>query len=447
MTPFHQQKSAGFILAGMQSSSGKTAITCMILSALQRRGLAIQPFKVGPDFIDPSYHTHYANRPCINLDTWLMGQEQVVQNVKQYGAGRLGVIEGVMGLFDGASPTSDEGSTMELARLLDWPIILIVPCQKVGRSVGAAIRGFIEQAGNHRIAGLILNQVGGIGHGSYLKEALADLKIPILGVISFDDSLKWPERHLGLQAQSEMQLPTTDTLATLAESVLDFDTILSWLAPRKEEINGERFASQRFQQKRIGIARDEAFHFYYHANLEFFRQAGATLIEFSPLHDQALPTNLDGIVFGGGFPEVFAEQLADNQSMRQSIAQAIHDDLPCYAECGGLMLLAEELRTLTGEVFPMAGVIPEAVQMTSRLQNFGYCFSTPLLSSSQSSWRGHEFHYSQWLGELSHANLWKVAKKTRKTSRTEGYEQNRLHASYVHLYFPTASSVLENLFV
>lgn len=436
-----QFKKHGLILAGMQSSSGKTALTCMLLAALRQRGVPLQPFKVGPDFIDPGYHNHYTPRPSVNLDSWMMGQSGVLESVKTHGAGNLSIVEGVMGLFDGASPSTDEGSTLELAQWLDWPIVLVVPCQKVGRSIGAAIRGFVEQAGRQRIAGLILNQIGSTGHELYLKEALADLKLPIVGAIPSNPLLDWQERHLGLQASSEKALPSVEELAKLGESVLDLSLLQSWLSPAPpQELEVQDEAQNIY---RIGVARDEAFHFYYHANLEYLRAQGATLVEFSPLQGQVLPSDLDGVVFGGGFPEVFGEQLADNQSMRRSIAQAVDSGMPCYAECGGLMLLSEELKTVSGQAYPMAGVLPGTVQMTPRLQNFGYCWAST--SAAEPSWKGHEFHYSQWHGEANHANLWTVSKKNRKTSRKEGYGNQNLHASYVHLHFPSSAPVLNSL--
>ena len=188
------------ILAGLQSGSGKTAVTCMLLASLVRRGVPVQPFKVGPDFIDPAYHARYAGRPSRNLDAWLMGPERLTNEADAHVSGRVGVIEGVMGLFDGSDAGSDEGSTMEVARLLGWPVILVVPCAKAGRSLAAALRGFAAEAGAGWIRGVILNQVSGESHAEYLREAIAPLRLPVLGAVPRDALLQWPERHLGLQA-------------------------------------------------------------------------------------------------------------------------------------------------------------------------------------------------------------------------------------------------------
>ncbi|MFZ9008568.1 MAG: cobyrinate a,c-diamide synthase, partial [bacterium] len=294
---------SGIVLAGLQSSSGKTALTCLLLAGLQKRGVPVQPFKAGPDYLDPAYHQHFASCPSINLDSWMMGRSEVVRLVQKYGTGKLGLLEGVMGLFDGASPVSDEGSTLELSRWLNWPIVLVVPAAKAGRSVRAAIRGFQLEAGADRIRGLILNQVSGESHADYLKQALADLKIPILGALPRLPELQWPERHLGLQAVSETSLPDRASLGRLAEQYLNLDQFLS-LAPQPEQCSVSEVIETSVKPScRIGVAQDAAFHFHYHENLEWLRQQGAELVQFSPLEDSTLPPALDGILLSGGFPE------------------------------------------------------------------------------------------------------------------------------------------------
>ena len=432
---------SGIVLAGLQSSSGKTALTCLLVAGLQKRGVPVQPFKAGPDYLDPAYHQHFASCPSINLDSWMMGRSEVARLVQKYGTGKLGLLEGVMGLFDGASPVSDEGSTLELACWLNWPIVLVVPAAKAGRSVRAAIRGFQLEAGADRIRGLILNQVSGESHADYLKQALADLKIPILGALP---RLQWPERHLGLQAVSETSLPDRASLGGLAEQYLNLDQFLS-LAPQPEQCSvSEEMETPVKSSCRIGLAQDAAFHFHYHENLEWLCQHGAELVKFSPLEDSTLPPALDGILLSGGFPECFAERLSDNQSMLKDLKECIEAGGSCYAECGGLMLLADSLRLLNGNEYPMAGVIPGTVSMTSRLQHFGYSEATP--TNHWESWRGHEFHHSKWEQETSQANAWTVTKRNRVGSRLEGYRYRNLHASYIHLYFPKAGPLLSELF-
>jgi len=435
---------SGIVLAGLQSSSGKTALTCLLLAGLQKRGVPVQPFKAGPDYLDPAYHQHFASCPSINLDSWMMGRSEVVRLVQKYGTGKLGLLEGVMGLFDGASPVSDEGSTLELSRWLNWPIVLVVPAAKAGRSVRAAIRGFQLEAGADRIRGLILNQVSGEPHADYLKQALADLKIPILGALPRLPELQWPERHLGLQAVSETSLPDRASLESLAEQYLNLDQFLS-LAPQPEQYSVSKVIEIPVRPScRIGVAQDSAFHFHYHENLEWLRHQGAELVKISPLEDSTLPPALDGILLSGGFPECFAEKLSTNQSMLKELKEFIEAGGSCYAECGGLMLLADSLRLLNGDQYPMAGVIPGTVSMTSKLQHFGYSEATP--TNHRESWRGHEFHHSKWEQESSQANAWTVTKRNRMGSRLEGYRYRNLHASYIHLYFPKAAPLLSELF-
>ena len=307
--------SSGLIVAGMQSSGGKTAVTCMLLAALAECGLAVQPFKVGQDFIDPGYHSRFAGTASRNLDAWMMGSDGVAREAAAHGAGKISIAEGVMGLFDGSDVRSDEGSTMELARLLGWPVVLVVPSAKAGRSLAVALLGFIEEAGNGRIAGVILNQVRGTSHADYLREAIAPLKIPVLGAVPVCEELAWPERHLGLQASQERAFPARKELAQLAEKHLDLPRILAMLSPMPAQT---KIGPTNAKHLRIGLARDEAFHFYYESNLDYLRR-GAELVEFSPIHDSALPNGIDGVVFGGGFPEVYADALSQNESMRSEI--------------------------------------------------------------------------------------------------------------------------------
>ena len=374
----------------------------------------------------------------------MMGRSEVVRLVQKYGTGKLSLLEGVMGLFDGASPVSDEGSTLELSCWLNWPIVLVVPAAKAGRSVRAAIRGFQLEAGADRIRGLILNQVSGESHADYLKQALADLKIPILGALPRLPELQWLERYLGLQAVSETSLPDRPSLGRLAEQYLNLDQFLS-LAPQPEQCSVSEVIETPVRPScRIGVAQDSAFHFHYHENLEWLRHQGAELVQFSPLEDSTLPPALDGILLSGGFPECFAEKLSANQSMLKELKEFIEAGGSCYAECGGLMLLADSLRLLNGDQYPMAGVIPGTVSMTSKLQHFGYSEATP--TNHPESWRGHEFHHSKWEQETSRANAWTVTKRNRIGSRLEGYRYRNLHASYIHLYFPKAAPLLSELF-
>jgi cobyrinic acid a,c-diamide synthase len=374
-----------------------------------------------------------------------MGREHILQAAKEFTENAFGITEGVMGLFDGSDPTNDSGSTMEVGRWLRWPILLVVPCQNSGRSITAAIQGFVAEAGGpEHFAGIILNQVNSESHADYLSKACASLQIPILGALPEIPELRWPERHLGLQPGVEQKLPEADHLAELAEKYFDLKLLIKKfpaLSPSAVPVKKLHSALPKFS-KRIAVAQDEAFHFYYVANLEWLRQQGAEIVSFSPLHDNKVPENVDALILGGGFPEVFAEKISANKSMLSSIKKTVESGIPTYAECGGLMVLAEVLKLKSGQSLAMAGVVPGMVEMTKRLQYFGYC-KIDLPKSGEV--RGHEFHYSRWTEESTHANLWDVTRHSTGNSRREGYSTANLHASYVHLYFPQAAPLIREV--
>jgi len=374
-----------------------------------------------------------------------MDREHILQTAKKFTGNAFGIAEGVMGLFDGSDPTNDSGSTMEIARRLNWPILLVVPCQNSGRSITVAIQGFVAEAGGpEHFAGIILNQVNSESHADYLSKACASLQIPILGALPEIPDLRWPERHLGLQPGVEQKLPEANQLAELAEKYFDLELlfknfpVLFTLAAHEKKRHS---APPKFN-KRIAVGQDEAFHFYYVANLEWLRQHGAEIVSFSPLHDNKVPENVDGLILGGGFPEVFAEKMSANRSMLISLKKSVESGIPCYAECGGLMLLADGLKVHSGRCYSMAGVVPGMVEMTKQLQNFGYCKIDSLKSGEI---RGHEFHYSRWSEETKQANLWEVTRYSTGNSRREGYRTANLHASYVHLYFPQAAPLIREV--
>ena len=433
----------GVIIAGTQSSSGKTAVAALLLAALRQRGIPVQPFKVGPDFIDPGYHRAYAGTDSVNLDAWIMGEAEVRRAVERFTRNAVGVVEGVMGLFDGANPDNDAGSTFEIACWLGWPLLLVVPCAHAGRSIVASIRGFLHEAGPERCLGVILNQASSEGHATYLRKACASLEVPLLGIVPKLPELDWPERHLGLQASTERELPEPEILAKLAEQHLEMEQILSAVNPPAEESQRRSETPQPASvRKRIGVAQDAAFHFYYRANLEWLREQGVEVVPFSPLSDSAVPENLDGLVLGGGFPEVFVEQVSGNGALLKSLREAVASGMPCYAECGGLMMLAEGLETKEDRRFPMVGVVPGTVRMTDQLQHFGYCRG---VAEGLPEARGHEFHHSEWVEESELANLWTVTRHSTGASRREGFHTETLHASYVHLHFPQAAPLVRKV--
>ncbi len=438
----------GILISAMSSSQGKTLVSCMIAAGLTKRGVAIQGFKAGPDYIDPAYMSHYSNSSSRNLDLWLMGENWVKQEYATHTLERYGLIEGVMGLFDGASSLNNEGSSYELAKTLNLPVILNIACGTVARTMVIAIKGLITEAGEDVIKGIILNRVKSASYSNYLREAFSELNIPILGSIPNIDYGDWSERHLGLQASQETDLASIEQFADLAEKHIDLDGIMKILKTCQPSVTlaNKNPIDAKPQSKRIAIAKDAAFHFYYKANLDWLEQEGAELVEFSPLEDKQLPESVDGILLGGGFPEVFLKQLSENIEMKSAIKSFIESDHPCYAECGGLMYLIEHLIDRNGRTHDMAGVIPGSITMTPSLQNFGYSSISNINTEHSESYKGHEFHYSKWNEESQYANAWNVTKKRDGTQRKEGYTYKKLLASYVHLYFPQASEQIRRVF-
>ena len=440
------KKNSGIIIAGMNSSDGKTFVTCLLLSALVKRGISVQPFKIGPDYIDPGYHSHFSLRHSLNIDPWIMGKELVISETKKFTENAFGLAEGVMGLFDGSEKQTDVGSSMEVSRWLNWQILLVVPCKNAGRSITAAIKGYVSEAGGIKhFAGIILNKVNSASHGEYLLKACAPLNIPLIGSLTEESKFFWPERHLGLQPMLERKCVDREDLADFAEENIKIDFLLNKFSLK----SGSRFVSKSKNRirsnypKRIAVAQDEAFHFYYAANLSWLKEQGLEIVLFSPLHDLQVPKDTDAIILGGGFPEVFAEKISLNKNMIESLRKSIESGMPCYAECGGMMILAEGLKLCSGELFSMAGVVPGIIEMTKQLQHFGYCkINLPGFGEI----RGHEFHYSTWSKEEEMANLWSVTRHSTGVSRNEGYRVSKLHASYVHLYFPQVASLICDFF-
>jgi cobyrinic acid a,c-diamide synthase len=338
-------------IAGERSGVGKTTVTLALLAALRRRKLTVQSFKVGPDYIDPMFHAYVTGRACRNLDPILTSNTYVQQCFDRHSqTADCALIEGVMGLFDGASGLTDIGSTAQVAKLLNVPVVLILNCSSTSRSIAAIAHGYQTFDPQVQIAGLILNQVGSDRHLELLTAALSSLHLPILGVLRRRDDISIPDRHLGLIPAGELTdlNGTLDRLATVGETCFDWDKLLPLLATTPEltrpnfpiqsqhvqigqHWNGAKITATP-AKIRIAIAQDAAFNFYYADNLDLLRELGAELVEWSPLQDLQLPPNVQGLYFGGGYPEVFAETLAANQSARASVKAAINRGMPTYAD-------------------------------------------------------------------------------------------------------------------
>jgi|GEM_PF-20312 len=440
------------LIAGTHSGVGKTTVSLGLTLALSRAGFQIQSFKVGPDYIDPGYLGRAAGRPCRNLDTWLMPKARLPALLARASEGaNAALIEGVMGLYDGRGAIGEEGSTAEIAKQLECPVLLVLDVSAVSRSAAAMVKGFQQMDRAVQIAGCVVNRVGSVGHYRLVKEGIERLTgVPVVGWLAQDARLKMPERHLGLVPWQEQRdwKKILGLLQRQARASFDLPAIVRIMeraSPvRPESVEGRTVrASTKLSMNGkipIAVARDEAFHFYYPENLELLEAHGAEIVPFSLLKDQRLPTGIGGLYLGGGFPEAFARDLAGNRSMRKEIHRAVRADLPTYAECGGLMVLSRSLRTLDGRSHPMVGVIPADVRMTDRLQNFGYqevkARKSNVLARAGEQARGHEFHHSALRAVPSARwSAYQVQARRGGESRLEGYAKGSLLASYIHLHF------------
>jgi cobyrinic acid a,c-diamide synthase len=434
------------VLAGVSSGVGKTTMTTAFIAHIRTRGITVQPFKVGPDYIDPSHLACAASQPCYNLDTWMMPPGRMLDVFCAAAASAdIAVIEGMMGLYDGQSSTSDRGSTAEVAKILQAPVVLIFDAGAMARSAAAVALGFQHLDPQVRIAGVIANRVGGAGHAHLLQEAIeAETGIPFLGYVRHSPDALVSERHLGLVPAAE-RLVSAQQLTKLGEQfgqTCDSEKLfaLAREAPPIEHSSEELFSSKETtgERVRIAIAQDEAFNFYYPDTLDFLRLAGAELVSFSPLHHTVLPEHIGGIYIGGGFPEEYAHRLSANERMRAALARLIGKDMPCYAECGGLMYLCQSIRHASGEEMPMVGAIARQSVMSRDPGGLviGYREATALrdtlLTRQGEVVRGHEFHYSCLNAPLVREE---AAYEFTAYGQVEGFAQGNLLATYVHLSF------------
>lgn len=431
---------ARLVIAGVSSGVGKTTVTVALARALRARGLRVALFKCGPDYLDPTYHARASDGPSHNLDGWMMGREAVQATFARAARDAdIALIEGVMGLFDGASPIGEEGSTAEIAKWLGAPVLLVCDASGMARSIAALAHGFATFDPGLRVAGLIANRLGSRGHLDLLRKAVTSPAL--VGGLPREAALAFPERHLGLRTASSEALPEPLFAAWGARAAewLDVEYILDLArtaSPLPEPRARESSAAP--PRCRIGLAFDEAFHFYYDDNLRRLEELGAELVRFSPIRDSRLP-EVDGLYVGGGYPEAHAAELSRNQAMRDDVAAFARGGGPVYAECGGLMYLCTSIRTLAGEVHPMVGLVPAEVEMRDKLQALGYVevetqIVTPL-GPPGLRFRGHQFRYSELhlRGEVEHA--YRLRKRRGGDVVREGYRIGNTIASYVHAHW------------
>jgi cobyrinic acid a,c-diamide synthase len=441
------------VIAGERSGVGKTTVTLALLAALRRHYRnKVQSFKVGPDYIDPMFHQFVTERACRNLDSVLTSEAYVSKCFQQHcQLAEYALVEGVMGLFDGVTGKQDWASTAHVARLLNLPIVLVINCSSTAGSIAAIAHGYTTFDSRLQFAGVVLNRVGSDRHLELLQDALAPLHLPILGVLRRQDEIQIPDRHLGLIPTAELpELQTViDRLTYLGETCFNWDLLLPLLAPS----TGVTVSSPPIPQPtlRLAIARDQAFSFYYADNLDLLKSVGFELVPWSPMQDSALPENIQGLYFGGGFPEVFAEALSENQLAQEAVKAAVTGGMPTYAECGGLMYLSDRIRDFDNKAYPMVGIFPTEAQMGKTL-TLGYRQATvqpmsadtdehSLLAPNATVW-GHEFHRSNLTTEAEQP-LFKMQNYDGTLHKTEGWRRFHAHASYLHLHFGEQRSLLQ----
>lgn len=426
--------SSAFVVAGTQSGVGKTTVSIGLISAFRRRGLEVQPFKAGPDFIDTSLHTLAAGKPSRNLDTFMMSSSTVLQSFRK-NASEVNIVEGVMGLFDGASAAAGKaGSTAHLAKLLDIPVVLVVDASKLAGSVAALVHGYKTFDPSLKFAGVILNGVAGKRHRETLEYSLSGVT-KVFGAIPRDEVVRIPERHLGLYMSREVDRTLLNDLSKLVEGNIDIDTLLEATEVKipSAEYESRLRTVEDVEGVRVGVAIDEAFCFYYPENLEVLQDFGAELVLFSPLRD-SLP-DADAFYLGGGYPELYAEQLEENAALREELAEEIRHGSPLYAECGGLLFCLEQL-----EGREMLGLFKGSARLTRRLHAVGYVEAVSvrdcLLFRKGARFRGHEFHYStvNVNADTTVDFAYELLRGVGIESKRDGIFRENALASYTHLH-------------
>jgi cobyrinic acid a,c-diamide synthase len=429
------------VIAGASSGSGKTTVTVALCRAFRQRGLRVAMFKCGPDYLDPTYHARAAGEPSHNLDGWMMGRDAARETLVRGARGcDLALIEGMMGVFDGASPRSEEGTTAQIAKWLEAPVVLVLDASGISRTFAALTAGLTRFDPELWIAGTLANKVGGRGHVELLQRVVEG-SVPLLGGLPKRVELAFPERHLGLVTADERVLPDERLRAwgSLAEQWCRIDALLE-VARSAPPLKFDRASVESVEGKRcrIAIAQDAAFHFYYLDNLRRLEAFGAELVPFSPLADVALPMQVGGIYIGGGYPEMYAESLAQNDAMRAAIRAFALGGGPIYAECGGLMYLTEGIQTVGGRRHLMLGLIPGISIMSDKLEALGYVeietTVRSILGPAGTHFRGHQFRHSR-LDTQPRVPVYRIRSATGAEVESEGYGGGNVLASYVHAHW------------
>lgn len=426
------------VIAGTTSGVGKTSITCSVIYAIKKKGYSVQPFKVGPDYIDPTYLSAISGNPARNLDSWIMGEDSVLESFAKNSNSDISVIEGVMGFYDGFSGATNQSSTHHIATILQAPVILVLDASRTARSIAATALGYTKFHKNSRIVGLILNKLGSKKHEEMCRAALAPLKIPVIGCIPKNPELSLESRHLGLipiTEQAQLKQKITKIAKTLA-SYLDVNRMIS-IATNTNHILQKPKSYLAKPKTTIAVALDKSFNFYYYDNFDSLRKNGAKIEFFSPISDPH-PPQCSGIYIGGGFPEVLGGPLAKNQSMKKSIKKLAEQDMPIYGECGGLMYLTKSIIYGTKRHF-MVGLFDAETNMEKKMiLNYtrASAASNCLIAKKSTKILGHEFHYSELHSIPRDAKFaYDLSIGIGIKNKKDGLVIHNTLASYMHLYF------------
>ena len=431
------------MIAAISSGSGKTTITCGLLQALVNRKLKVSSFKCGPDYIDPMFHTKVIKTKSKNLDSFFYDENTLKYLMdKSMKNTDISIIEGAMGFYDGLSTSSFKGTSYEISKITKTPVILVVNAKGMSRSIVPMIKGFLEYVENSNIKGVILNEISKMIYKDIKDLIEEELNIKVFGYVPNIKDLTIESRHLGLITPSEvMNLEEKlNKLAEVLEETLDIDKIISLANTSKkldyEKINVPKINLKDNKKIKIAIAYDEAFCFYYEDNINLLKKMGVEIVYFSPIHDKFLPKNINGLILGGGYPELYAKELSNNKSMKESIYNEINNGLITIAECGGFMYLHENMEDINGISYEMVGIIKGKSYKTSKLNRFGYinikALEDNFLCKKDEIIKGHEFHYfdSTNCGEKFFAE-----KPSKKRSWKCINLTNNLFAGYPHIHF------------
>lgn len=439
------------VIGGTHSGVGKTTVATALMIACVRRGLNVQAFKVGPDFIDPTFHRAATGRASHNLDGWMLSRDANLALFHRASEGAdLSVVEGVMGLFDGRSANDESGSTAEMAKWLSAPVLLVADGAAMARSAAALVHGFESFDPELDVAGTIFNRVSSEKHFAYLRDSVqGNCQAAPLGHLPTEPAISLPERHLGLHLADEVLTPTLlASLADWIERTVNLDAVLALARSASLISQAPRLAEESAQSNRvrIAVAKDRAFQFYYDENLRQLQESGGALVEFSPIDAPCLPHDVHGLYLGGGYPELHAAALAANISMRQSVHSFAQSGAPIYAECGGFMYLTEAIVDRDGRQHEMCGIFPTRARMQQRLAALGYAELETLDDlawvSAHDRMRGHEFRYST-IDEMpaSVPRIYNV--HSTSGSRLDGFLSGTVLGSYLHVHFGSCPAFAE----